>query len=383
VSDAAWNETIDGADGTLPIHPFEGPDLASGYGLVDAKAAVEAAQNRLALESTIENTCETKTFELHVPAGVMDPVKVTLAWDDPASDAPEVSTDPRLINDLDLVLIDPSGTKHYPWLLDQTPVDETSAPLPDASQTCGMNVYMQRVLMPNLDPWFPGVDASTGVPLPGTPRDDPINDADIVAAGRGKDHLNNLEQVVAPAMSGIWTVEVSGFLIRQGPQRFSLIGVPGKGVIPLAPPKGTLCKMAGGFCEVRFAQLCARYPKICEHRPPIPFADTFMELTFDRPADRKVIEASTLCFQLTSCAPTLNRRGPFRLDLELTANAQGVGIELFDAAGVAIAADLSSSSAKRLMAPATRGPVFIVLRPLGRVSPDSVQRIPVALTRRQ
>ena len=53
---------------------------------------------------------------------------------------------------------------------------------------------------------------------------DPIQPDDIQPAEFGKDHLNNVEQVVAEPIPGFWTVEVSGFSVPQGPQPFSLAG---------------------------------------------------------------------------------------------------------------------------------------------------------------
>jgi len=45
-----------------------------------------------------------------------------------------------------------------------------------------------------------------------------------VKAVRGPDHLNNIEVIDAPAISGRWYVQVSGFSISQGPQSFTLVG---------------------------------------------------------------------------------------------------------------------------------------------------------------
>ena len=98
-------------------------------------------------------------------------MKVTLVWsDEPASPA---TTSPALINDLDLVVYDPGGVRHYPWTLD-----------------------------------------------PGDP------DADAVRTQ--EDHLNNVEmvQVDSGVVAGTWTVEIVGTDVPMGPQCYSLVFTP-------------------------------------------------------------------------------------------------------------------------------------------------------------
>jgi hypothetical protein len=56
----------------------------------------------------------TNVYRLLVPEGSTE-VKITLAWDDP----PAVENAAvALVNDLDLVVLDPEGNRHYPWTLD-------------------------------------------------------------------------------------------------------------------------------------------------------------------------------------------------------------------------------------------------------------------------
>lgn len=147
-------------DGTTWYNP--GPDYASGYGLVDAKIAVDLVRAKALRQDTIAHG-ETDSYEIWIPAGAAQ-LKVTLAWDDPAG---AENADPALVNDLDIVLIGPTTT-HFPWIL---------------------------------DPTHPEADAL-----------------------RGRDGRNNLEQVlVANPMSGKWTIRINGFSVPQGPQRYSIV----------------------------------------------------------------------------------------------------------------------------------------------------------------
>jgi len=57
---------------------------------------------------------ETNTSSLVVPEGTPR-VKLTLVWDDPAA---LENAAVALVNDLDLVVLDPLGTRRYPWTLD-------------------------------------------------------------------------------------------------------------------------------------------------------------------------------------------------------------------------------------------------------------------------
>jgi subtilisin family serine protease len=149
-----------------------GPDYASGYGRVDALAAVNHISASVSGGATTLTETQlahgvTDTYTITVPNG-MTMLKFTLVWDDPAA-TPNATGDLRLVNNLDLQLIAPDNTVHLPWVLD---------------------------------------------------KDNPGN-----AATRGVDSINNVEQVVVdnPA-AGAWRVRVLGTQVPQGPQRYSLAG---------------------------------------------------------------------------------------------------------------------------------------------------------------
>lgn len=101
-----------------------GPDYRNGWGLFQAYEAakvIDKNQN-FALFERIEdqalNTTYTKTIYI---SDTSKPLKVTIAWLDPAASFNHNllnSRSKKLVNDLDLVLIDPKGNEHLSWVLD-------------------------------------------------------------------------------------------------------------------------------------------------------------------------------------------------------------------------------------------------------------------------
>jgi len=134
-----------------------GPAFDSGYGLLQIVPALKTIEQNNIIEDSVANG-NVKSFPL-----LIDPtsefVRVTLVWSDPPA-AP--LADPVLVNDLDLVLIDPTNGVHYPWTLD-----------------------------------------------PSNPSNPAVNNF--------PDHLNNVEQVLAENFtSGVWYVEISGYNVPVG-----------------------------------------------------------------------------------------------------------------------------------------------------------------------
>lgn len=142
-----------------------GPDYQYGYGSVRIQAAIDLMRTGQFQE---ENISQGAVFSTSVVISFGDPeLKVTLAWDD-APGTPNVN--PNLVNDLDLVVKDPSSNQHYPWTLN-----------------------------------------------PGNPS--------AAAVQTLEDHLNNIEQVLVNSpLPGTWTIEVVGTSVPDGPQPFSLVG---------------------------------------------------------------------------------------------------------------------------------------------------------------
>jgi uncharacterized repeat protein (TIGR01451 family) len=158
-------EDLDAADGVLNL----GPDFASGYGRLQIPGAIEQLRGNGYLVGSVE-AGGNKVYGLDVVEGTSE-VKLTLAWDDPAAVENAAIT---LVNDLDLVVLDPEGRRHYPWTLDP---EQPTAP----------------------------------------------------AVRTRSDHLNVIEQVLVDGavVPGQWEIRISGEGIRGGgPQRFSLVFSP-------------------------------------------------------------------------------------------------------------------------------------------------------------
>lgn len=159
-----------------------GPDYMFGYGSVRGQAAVDFLRTGAFAENRVG---QGETFSRTITVAGGQPLKVTLAWDDPPG-TPNASGASALVNDLDLRLIAPDATVHLPWTLN-----------PAA----------------------------------------PSNNAVRTAANR----RDNIEQVVVDSpMAGQWTVEVVGFNVPAGPQTFSIAGLaPGSWASLAIAPVGT------------------------------------------------------------------------------------------------------------------------------------------------
>ena len=174
-------------DTDADVRYHAGPDYATGYGLVNALAAVGIIKEKKLLENSIAARSEVDNHEFLVASGT-DRIQFTLAWDDEAYEGVYVpDTESRLVNDLEFSLIAPDGTEHLPWVL---------APLTPA--------------------------ATRG-------DSDPVAPADITPATQGRDHRNNVEQIAVDSpLPGRWIARVQleptspGLLAN--PQPYSLAG---------------------------------------------------------------------------------------------------------------------------------------------------------------
>lgn len=144
-----------------------GPDYQFGYGSVRIREAVDHMRSGAFDENSLAAGM-TRTYVVQVDA-TSEPVKATLTWDDyPAT--PNVET--ALVNDLDLVVIDPLGVRYYPWTLD-----------------------------------------------PALPTAPAVRDRE--------DHLNNVEQIVIDdPLPGTYLVHVRSYAIPHGPQTYTVTASP-------------------------------------------------------------------------------------------------------------------------------------------------------------
>ena len=89
----------------------------------------------------------------------------------------------NLCNDLDLVLIDPDGNPHYPWLLDQVAFGLSSSciptslgclffpvPISNEAQACGDGITVRRNLIPTNNPNFVAMAKKLGIDFKGHPK---------------------------------------------------------------------------------------------------------------------------------------------------------------------------------------------------------------------
>ncbi len=146
-----------------------GPDYKTGYGSVRIQRTIDFLRTGNFLEDQL---AQDGVHRVVVPVGQgAAELKVTIAWDDPPA-APNVVG--AIINDLDIVVLDPAGQQHFPWTLG------------------GL-----------ADPAAPAVRTQA-------------------------DHVNNIEQVfVSGPAPGLWVVEIRGFNVPVGPQVFSAAYTPG------------------------------------------------------------------------------------------------------------------------------------------------------------
>ncbi|HOZ50617.1 MAG TPA: S8 family serine peptidase [Chitinophagaceae bacterium] len=141
-----------------------GPDFKHGYGRINALRAVKVIENQN-YSSGFVSTGGTNTTTLTIPPNTQR-VKIMLNWLDREA---AVSASIALVNDLDLVVTDPSSTIFLPWVLNHTP------------NAVALNSNAIRAV----------------------------------------DHLNNAEQVtIDNPVAGNYTLTVNGFAVPFGPQEY-------------------------------------------------------------------------------------------------------------------------------------------------------------------
>jgi subtilisin family serine protease len=171
-----------------------GPDYQFGYGSVRVVDAINFMRAGSFRESEEISQGEFIEYTVNVPAGSPE-LRATLAWDDaPAAPLAAVA----LVNDLDIVAIDPSNNIHYPW---------------------------------TLNPTNPGA----------------------AAVRTGPNRRDNIEQVlVSSPAPGTWRIRVTGFNVPQGPQPFSIAVTPTMEALPrviIALPNGVPTSLPPGVAS--------------------------------------------------------------------------------------------------------------------------------------
>jgi subtilisin family serine protease/subtilisin-like proprotein convertase family protein len=134
-----------------------GPDYVYGYGFPDAPAAIAAIEQNRYWAADLRNR-EVRTFPVRVPAAA-GALRVAIAWTDPAPALLNVAPQ-MLVNDLDLVLVSPSGRRVLPLTLDP------ARPAADAVPAANKRDNVEQVVVENPEPgeWTAEITAAS-VPL--------------------------------------------------------------------------------------------------------------------------------------------------------------------------------------------------------------------------
>ncbi|MEP7144910.1 MAG: S8 family serine peptidase, partial [Ferruginibacter sp.] len=139
-----------------------GPDYTFGFGMLNARRAVDAIENNRYFINTISNG-SNNLHAITVPANTRR-LKVMLYWNDTAA---VTNAAVALVNDLDLTVSTPSAVLHYPLILNPSPAN--------------------------------------------------VNNIAV----EGVDRINNIEQVVIEnPVAGTYSIHVNGFAIPFGPQEY-------------------------------------------------------------------------------------------------------------------------------------------------------------------
>ncbi len=144
-----------------------GPDFKYGWGRINTFRALTTLEDHRYFSDSVGQG-QSKSNNINVPAGVKQ-LRVMLYWSDLAGNPAVVK---QLVNDLNLVVTDPSANTFTPWVLDPTPTPTALNSLPV----------------------------------------------------RGIDSLNNVEQVTIdnPAQ-GSYTIDVNGFQVPLGKQEYYVV----------------------------------------------------------------------------------------------------------------------------------------------------------------
>ena len=94
----------------------EGPDYATGYGLVKVPNMIDVLRSQNYVLDSCSGQGEQRDHEISVPDGVKR-VRVMLVWNDAVTLRPHAWGEKALVNDLDLV-VENGNTTLLPWILD-------------------------------------------------------------------------------------------------------------------------------------------------------------------------------------------------------------------------------------------------------------------------
>ena len=339
-----------GGNGHAGVWANEGPDFVTGWGLIDAQAAIQIVDNKLFSEGRLPYGCARTTYAFSVTSAG-DPLRITLAWDDyPAS--PQIpSRDRKLVNDLDLVLIDPNGVHYYPWRLNQNVFNSSNVLITDPSrETCTEHVQVSRHVDPTLNP---------------SGNNDPVPPGGFPPAVRGTDHLNNVEVVdVTAPIPGTWQAKVIGFGIPWGPQTFSLVGAE---FTPITVVPEATCRIQGlTFCSgMSLTIVCQQTPEVCTNQvayygKPL---EGWIRVKFNSPKEKAIIPINKLCGLAFQCPPCIKSKSCSKsfVRIDTKGTPQVLDVEIFSYRGQLLRTHYSSWKDNQVQVPA--GDLLVAIKP--------------------
>ena len=190
----------------------EGPDFATGWGMVDGEAALGFIDSYDAETKNFARFREINVLARYESRWIIDVsekknFRTTLVWDDaPGNTDKMLYMDSKLVNDLDMWLVSPSGKIYYPWRLDPISKDNIDAD----EKLLGQNIEDRtKETYENIS----DADRSNKAYKHCSPmRPTTLYDGCF-------DRLNNVEVVdvdAADAEVGTWQVVVKGYRITSG-----------------------------------------------------------------------------------------------------------------------------------------------------------------------
>lgn len=179
-----------------------GPDYQFGYGSVKAVDTIDFMSTRQYGEAEVEQGASVN-YDINVAPGESE-FQVTIAWDDaPAS--PGITN--ALVNNLDLVVVSPSGERFFPWTLN--PASPSSNAVRTQADSVN-NIEQVTVNNPEAGVWSVQV-VGTNVPVGPQPysivADGPIDAFNIF----GIDLVSSVPELVAPGDSFDVEVDIVAF----------------------------------------------------------------------------------------------------------------------------------------------------------------------------
>lgn len=186
----------------------KGPDFATGWGRVDAAAALgmmDKYDGKKFAKFREINVFARNESRWTIDVSEKKAFRTTLVWDDAPANVKDNYTNPKLVNDLDLWLVSPSGKIYYPWRLDPLSTQNVD----DKGNRKG-NTIPERL-------WGLEEISVEAASKPAYKHCSPMQPTTLFEGCF--DRLNNVEVVdvdAADAEVGTWQVVVKGYRITSG-----------------------------------------------------------------------------------------------------------------------------------------------------------------------